>query len=293
MLPRGRCSMAILLLTCIAACGARADPPQSPSPEAVAPAAPEPNTEPAAKPDAGAEPTADARAEAAADPEPMAEDPPPSIAIEYPAPRRFPSGAVSAAAGPVRDAQQYCDAYARTAPPPQRLNANITVHSACTVLRDPTSDDGLSPAEPLPALVPPYREVLLLRTLAPHDHDEGPEESWDDFEEIRVAIATDRGTFVEQRGIEIANWLPASAVSIRRAAGEDVIAGGDPELLITLERFIGADEGVPEQYQVVELVCGFGTSGAFACARFESGVKQYDVPRAPASERALRRIVLP
>lgn len=135
--------------------------------------------------------------------------------------------------------------------------------------------------------------VELARDVAPHDHDEGPEESWDDFEEIRVAIATDRGTFVEQRGIEIANWLPASAVAIRRASGEDVIAGDDPELRITLERFIGADEGVPEQYQVVELVCGFGTSGAFACARFESGVKQHDVPRSPASERALRRIVLP
>jgi hypothetical protein len=295
MRSRGRRSVAMLLLTCTTACGARTDPPHSPSAKPIA-AAPEPpaehQTRPAARPDARAETTADPEPSPHPGPTPP-EEPPPSIAIEYPAPRAFPSGAVAATAGPVRDAQQYCDAYARTAPPPRRFNAHITVESECTVLRDPTSDDGLLPAEPLAALAPPYREVLLMRTRAPHDHDEGAEESWDGFEEIRVAIATEHGTFVEERGIELAHWLPASAVAIRRAAVRDVIAGGDPELRITLERFIGADEGELEQYQVIELVCGLGASGAFACARFASGVKPSEVPRSPVSERALRRIVLP
>jgi hypothetical protein len=193
----------------------------------------------------------------------------------------------------VDEPQQYCDAYARGAPPEQRFNAHIVVDSECTVLRGPTSDADLSPAEPLPALAPPYRAVVLVRASAPYDYEEGPRRSWDDFEEIRVAIVTERGAFVDERGIEIANWLPASAVTLRSATVHDVVTGGEPELRLALELFIGADEGAPEQYQRVELVCGFGASGTFACARFESDVAMQEVTRSSVSAGALRRLVLP
>jgi hypothetical protein len=203
------------------------------------------------------------------------------------------NGAVAAAVGPVEAPQHYCDAYARGAPPNQRLNPHVELDSECTVLATPTSDTDLSPSEPLPALAPPYRDVVLIRTRTPYDEDEGPQQDWDDFEEIRVAIVTERGAFVEERGIEIATWLPASAVALRSATVREVVDGGEPELRIVLERFIGADEGASEQYQVVELVCGFGASGAFACARFESEVAMENVPRSPVHARELRRIVLP
>jgi hypothetical protein len=273
MRSRGPRLVATFVLFCVVACRpavAPVPPPPADGPTGEHPVEPEPEPE-------RSEPEA----------------PPPSIAIQYPRILEVPSGAVAASVGPVDGPQQYCDAYMATAPPRQQYNATISVDSECTVLREPTSDVDLSPAAALPALSAPYLEVLLLRTRAPYDYEEGKEETWDDFVEIRVAIDTERGTFVEERGIEIANYLPASAVAIRKATVEDVVTGGVPELRIVLELFIGADEGVPEQYQTFELVCGFGASGRFACARFESEVKTYDPPRSPVKPEALRALVLP
>jgi hypothetical protein len=289
MLPRGPCSLATVVLTCAAACGAAPPPSLPPAPLA---AAPEREADVDTKTQAGPPTSLDPEPPADPEPAPPQASPPPLV-IQYPAPREIPSGAVAAALGPIQTPQGYCDAYMRSAPPKQQFNANITVDSECTVLRDPTSDEYLSPAEPLPALGSPYRDVVLIRARTPYDDDEGPDESWDDFEEIRVGIVTERGAFVEERGIEIANWLPASAVALRSATVKDTISGGEPELRISLELFIGADEGVAEQFQAVELICGFGASGAFACARFESAVKTSDVPRSPVTARALRRLVLP
>jgi len=203
-----------------------------------------------------------------------------------------PRGAVAPLAGPVDAPERYCSAYARQAPPKRRFNAHIVIDSECTVIEGSSSDE-FEAVPSLPAPGPPYGEVGLIRARAPHDQDEGPEESWDGFEEIRVAIATERGVFVEERGIEIADWLPYSTVTLRKLTTADIVAGGEPELRIELELFIGADEGIPEQYQVVELVCGFGPSGALACGRFESRVEELTPPASPVRARDLRALVLP
>lgn len=283
--------VATVVLTCAVACGGGTAPPQSPPPAAA------PKADAKAKTEGDATPKAEAKTGTEAKPEPKPPEPAaakaaaPTVAIDYPAARDVSSGAVAAAFGPVDDPRRYCEAYAATAPPKQQFNARITIESECTVLGEPTSDADLSSAEPLPALTAPYRSVALVRTRAPY-REEG-ETSWDDFEEIRVAIITERGAFVEQRGIEIADHLPASAVAIRKATVEDVVTGGDPELRIVLEQFVGADEGVPEQYQVFELVCGFGAAGGLACARFESDVQTLTAPNSPVTPEALRKLVLP
>lgn len=241
----------------------------------------------------GAESATPATVEVEAPPADEAPESSPTVAVTYPAPRTVRDGAVAAAVGPVASLVHYCVAYADGAPPERAFNEHIVVESDCAVFPGPTSDEGLLPAAPLPAPGSGYREVRLVRVRAPYDDDEGPETSWDEFEEIRVAVVTDRGTFVEERGVARANWLPASAVAVRRAIVEDVVPGGAPELRIVLERFVGADDGVPEQYQSIEFVCGFGASGGLSCARFASKFTRGEVPRAPARASALRELVFP
>jgi hypothetical protein len=294
MPARGFCSITTVVLTCTIACGSDSAPSPPPRPESSTVAS-KVGSDLEAKAEIKAAPPRDleAKVETKAEPDPTPPEPPPSLAIGYPFPRSFRNGAVAATVGPFADPRRYCAAYSRTAPPRQQLNPQITIDSECKVLRGSSSYAELLPAKPLPALGPPYLEVVLIRTVVPHDSEEGKEEDWDRYEEIRVAVVTERGAFVEERGIEIAEWLPASAVTLRSATVGDVVAGGEPELRVTLELFIGADEGVPEQYQAFELVCGFGGSGAFGCARFESQVSQSEAPRSPVTEEALGRIVLP
>ena len=162
------------------------------------------------------------------------------------------------------------------------------VDSECTPLAGSSSAPALREGAPV-APSPPYAHVGLIHAQVPHHYDD----RWDSFEESRVAITTPRGVFVEQRGSEVSHSLPTGAVTIARVASENVVEGGEPELRITLQEFVGADEGVPEQYRLVELVCGTGASGQFSCARFWSRWRRGELPPSPVDARALRSIVFP
>lgn len=207
--------------------------------------------------------------------------------VTMPAPRRARSGEVARLAGPFTSAAAYCEAFLRAAPPDQAMNRNITLRSACAPIGAPTSDERASPA-PLPE-APPFGAVGLIRTSVPRETDG----RWNDFQEVRVFVTTDAGVFVEERGIELAAWLPESIVTLETATAELLVGSRPPELRVRLELFVGADEGVPEQYQRIELVCGTGRSGALACGRFASRFGRARRPGWPATAARVRRLRFP
>jgi len=205
------------------------------------------------------------------EPEPEA----PILDVLLPGPHEVEGGQLAPTRGPVESADAYCAAFLHSAPPDRAFNAHITVTSSCEVVGR-TSE----PNQPAPLLdaTPPFGRVRLVRIVAPYEYEP---DRWDDFEEIRLAIETEQGVVVDERGLEISRALPASCVRIVSAVSEDVVAGGDLELRVELELFVGADEGVPERTTRYDVVCGTGPSGDLSCARYRGGARQASRLRFP------------